>query len=248
MSSLYLLILTTTLVVGCSALNLLPGWTEGMPSEAAGLWIGDEKFIETDEDEPYIGPYCSRAIFLPTQNFLLWLTAEDTCEENGINPLSGSVDGGWFREVAMEDIFIEQVEQYQCMPSSYCDEYDATKNYDTTDNNKFRGWEVLGQSCLQAIKRDNLDASLYYCETRQVQILKRRSRTRVVSTLAYGHSIGGYTDASWCPEGPVFTEAELLENSNTTEGSARFVMVQNFTDLMDPCTWTCYEDKDGKCQ
>ena len=155
--------------------DLLPDWREGLPNEVAGVWVGDEKFIETeDEDEPYVDPYCSRAIFTPRENFLLWLSAPGTCEDNGINAHSGSINGKWFRDFDSEEIFIEQVQQYQCLPSSFCDDFDITKDYDSSDPIKFKGWDVQAKACLQLIKKDNVTPDLYYCETVQVNLLKKR--------------------------------------------------------------------------
>lgn len=255
MTKVALFIITSALVVGCGGQDSLSGWTEGqMPNEAAGLWVGDEKFIEEPETDPQIGSYCARAIFTPQANFLIWLSAPKSCEKNNIQPLNGKIDSRWFAKIALEDLFIEQLEQYQCLPLSYCDQYDITNNYDADDTVRFGRWEVLAKSCLKAIKRDNIDPNLYYCETRQINLLKRTSRTsgrvrtKVVSTIAYSSIYGTFTDSSWCPKAPVFTEKEILENVNTTEGSSNLVLVQNYTNLYDPCTWSCYEDTDGICE
>ena len=70
---------------------------------------------------------------------------------------------------------------------------------------------------------------------------------RVVTTTVFNSIEESFTDASWCPPEPVYQDELLLENMQNIEGAARFLNQQSYTDLMDPCNWTCYEDKDGKC-
>lgn len=60
--------------------TIIPGFTAGMPNEAAGLWLGTEKFITKNRNK--LVHYCTRAIFNPTEgsNFLLWLSSDGKCD------------------------------------------------------------------------------------------------------------------------------------------------------------------------
>ena len=55
------------------------GFEMGMTKEIEGLWVGEEKFKDSDSE---IYNYCSRALFNPTneKNFLTWNAAYGSCE------------------------------------------------------------------------------------------------------------------------------------------------------------------------
>lgn len=176
----------------------------------------------------------------------MWISAPDRCEDNGINPVTGLVNGMWFQSIDINEIYVEQVNQYKCLPADFCNGFDLMSNDFDQDDLTFEDRTIEEKVCLQQVQRDNMDPNFYYCETIQVNLLINESgEKKVVSTTAYTSFEGGY-DKYVCPDEPVYAEAAIVENSDTTEGAARFILQQSFVNLTDPCTWSCYEDIDGK--
>lgn len=172
--------------------------------------------------------------------------------------MTGVVNSRWFSNIDTNEIYIEQVHKYQCLPKDMCDSFDIMTDIDEGDDLvDFDDWTVTDSSCFQQVKKDNVRPDLFYCETIKLSKLAMNdsNETKIISTTAYysySEADGGLMEPK-CPEAPVFQLDTIMANLNNTQGSARFILQNSFVemdpkfDLEDPCNWSCYEDTMGKC-
>jgi len=208
-----------------------------------GVYLGNEKYGY--EGEVY--SYCSRAIIRPAaqRKWMTWLSAEDTCTANGINPVTGEIGSDWFSNIDLNEMYILTVESNECMPVDTCG--DVISNPDPSDPLQFdQSYNVVATSCGRYHKYDHPHAT-YYCDMWQVALLERKDGVNsdehpehlVVFTSSYGDAFDSALDPS-CPSTVAYKNADILADNNIV-GSSQFVLQGNVTALgaTDLCNWDC---------
>mmetsp|Transcript_21226 Transcript_21226/g.24428 ORF Transcript_21226/g.24428 Transcript_21226/m.24428 type:complete len:301 (-) Transcript_21226:287-1189(-) len=145
-----------------------------------GVFVGNEKYVY--DEITY--PYCSRAIFQPegtgSNKFLTWLSNEGTCEEAGVDQVTGKISGDWFGQIALEEVYAETVESNECMGADSCEMFDILTNKNSNDVSFGEDYDVKAVSCGRNHKNDltgfnvTTDALALYCDAWQLTLLERK--------------------------------------------------------------------------
>ena len=258
LSSLYLLCLSSMTDRAIASFDQM-----GVAAENEGIYVGDEKFpILNENGEIEDFRFCSRILESEEKNnSRIYLTAEGSCKDVGIDQVSGMVVGDWFQQISLPFLFIEEVDGWECLPTSEC--IDVISDRDESDPVTFSGYDVTASSCGRQLKREVSNELPWSCDTWQVNLLHKKETARrglktgkaamahdeylVVITVTYSNSFATREESvSQCPSRAVYKSQDILD-SEFGVGAIQFVVQQGIGNITDPCTWDCYEDESGVC-
>jgi len=194
-----------------------------------------------------------------------WISSTGSCEESGVNQVTGEISGDWFGSIRTDEIFIQNVTKYQCNTCA-----DVFLSSDTIDFSA--DYDVKARSCGNFMNKD-LDNMKFHGHAFQVTYLTRKLEDRnlgknknvrgerpkgnsarkamkknkkgssdlpdelVFLTLTYGTPFMIGENLNY-PEQAVFTYEEVFENEG--RGATQFVLQGENT--IDFESWDCLED------
>lgn len=236
-----------------------------IPRELAGIWVGDGISFgpaNADTGELDDNRSCVRTIFQrkdPGNKLMSSVSSTGSCEESGINQVTGEISGDWFGSIRTDKIFIEDLTKFECNICS-----DVSLSSDTIDFSVY--YDVKARSCGIYIKKD-LATNIFSGDAFQVTFLTHKLEDRnlgkersvrgespksnsglrllqdcdlpdelVFLTLTHGTPFTAEDELNY-PEQAAFTYDKILENNGT--GATQFVLQGENT--IDFDSWDCIE-------